>query len=73
MRSRGGVPMNRLTPNEKLSVKIANRLPATQNEFPDPRTQAVFARRTEDITASHAFLRHARLAILTGKEAWNDE
>ena len=66
-------PNEKLTPNEKLSVKIANRLLATQHGFPDPRTQAVFARRTEDITASHAFLRHWRTGYPDWKEAWNDE
>ncbi len=66
-------PNEKLTPNEKLSVKIANRLLATQYDFPDPRTQAVFARRTEDITASHAFLRHWRTGYTDWKEAWNDE
>ena len=66
-------PNEKLTPNEKLSVKIANRLLATQHNFPDPRTQAVFARRTEDITASDTFLRHWRTGYPDWKEAWNDE
>ncbi len=66
-------PNEQLTPNEKLSVKIANRLLAIQYDFPDPRTQAVFARRTEDITASDAFLRRWRTGYPDWKEAWNDE
>lgn len=66
-------PNEKLTPWEQLSVKIANRLLATQHNFPDPMTQAVFAKETEDITTSGAFLRHWRTGYPDWKESWNDK
>ncbi|KAK0508718.1 hypothetical protein JMJ35_008994 [Cladonia borealis] len=66
-------PDEKLTLNEQLSVKIANRLLATKHNFPDPKTQAVFAKETEDITTSDAFLRHWRTGYLGWKGSWNDE
>ena len=66
-------PNEKLTSNEQLSVKVANRLLATQHNFPDPKTQAVFAKETEDITTSDAFLRHWQTGYPDWKESWNDE
>ena len=63
----------RLTPNEKLSARIANRLLATQHNFPDPGTQAIFPQRAEHNTASGTFVRYWRVGYPDWKEAWNAE
>ena len=66
-------PNEKLTFNEQLSVKFANRLLATQHNFPDPETQAVFAKETEDNTTSDAFLRRWQNGYPDWQDSWNDE
>ena len=66
-------PNEKLTSNEQLSVKFANRLLATKHNFPNPKIQAVFAKETEDTTASDTFLRHWQTGYTDWQESWNDD
>ena len=66
-------PNEKLTSNEQLSVKFANRLLATQHNFPDPNTQAVFAKEKEDTTTSDIFLRHWQSGYPDWRESWQDD
>ena len=66
-------PNEKLTSNEQLSVKFANRFLATKHNFPDPETQAVFAKETKDDTTSDAFLRQWQTGYPDWKDSWNDE